>query len=418
MTGKSTQKSPSRKAAIDRPPKPYKDFPLGPANNGCWQKKIRGKIHYFGHWGRVVKGKMERLPDDGWEAALALYKTQANDLHAGRTPSPTGGEGLTVKGLCNRFLTSKLRNLERGKITPLTFRAYRAVTDRLIATFSKSRLVDDLRPNDFETLIAGMRKNWGPVRLGSEVVRTKTVFKYAIDNRLIDKAVHYGTEFKKPSKTVIRKHRAASGPKLFDASEILALLDVASPQLRAMVLLAINAGFGNADCGSLPLSAIDLDGGRISYPRPKTGVERRCPLWPVTIKALREALAERPAHATKADADIAFVTKYGNRWVRAVLKERTDSGPKHTPIDSIGLEFGKLLRHLKLKRKGVSFYALQHTFRTVADATLDFPAVRLIMGHADGSIDDIYREQIDNNRLVSVTNFVHSWLFGTERGEV
>jgi len=36
----------------------------------------------------------------------------------------------------------------------------------------------------------------------------------------------------------------------------------------AMVLLGINAGFGNVDCATLPLSALDLDAGIIDFPTP------------------------------------------------------------------------------------------------------------------------------------------------------
>jgi hypothetical protein len=45
----------------------------------------------------------------------------------------------------------------------------------------------------------------------------------------------------------------------------------------------------------LPLSAVDLDAGVIDFPRPKTGIPRRCPLWPETAAAIRELLAKRPA---------------------------------------------------------------------------------------------------------------------------
>ena len=81
---KSTRKKPVSKVVADRPKKPYPDFPLTPHPGGAWQKKIRGKIHYFGRWGKVVNGSMTRIEGDGWQAALELYKAQADDLHAGR----------------------------------------------------------------------------------------------------------------------------------------------------------------------------------------------------------------------------------------------------------------------------------------------------------------------------------------------
>ena len=422
MSNDLTRSPRSRKSSTERPKKPYTDFPLSPHASGTWQKKIRGKIHYFGKWGRVVKGKLTRIEGDGWKEALEIYKAQADDLHAGRTPR-VKGDGLTIAGLCNRFLTAKQRALEAGEITARTFSDYRETTDRLVTTFGKTRLVDDLASDDFESLRADIAKVWGPVRLGNEVQWVRTVFKYGFESALIDKPVRYGPQFKKPSKSVLRKHRIASGKRLFEAGQLQTLIDAAGVPLKAMILLGINCGFGNADVANLPQSAVDLEGGWIRFPRPKTGIERRCPLWPETVEALKSALAERPKPKHPDDTDLVFVTKYGKRWVRTTLKEVTDDGPKHTPVDSTGLEFGKLLRERKLKRAGLGFYALRHTFRTIADATRDFPAVRLIMGHADGSIDDVYREHIDDSRLRAVVDHVHGWLFPpkdekkAERGE-
>ena len=64
-----TTKRRSRKSKADRPKKPKKDFPLTPHPAGYWCKSINGKLHYFKRWGRIVNGKMVRLPDDGWPAA-------------------------------------------------------------------------------------------------------------------------------------------------------------------------------------------------------------------------------------------------------------------------------------------------------------------------------------------------------------
>jgi hypothetical protein len=48
----------------------------------------------------------------------------------------------------------------------------------------------------------------------------------------------------------------------------------------------------------------------------------------------------------------------------------------------------------------------------VADEARDFPAIDLIMGHADESTAARYRERISDERLMAVTDHVHRWLFG------
>ncbi len=92
--------------------------------------------------------------------------------------------------LCNRFLTSKLRKLESGRLSPRTLEEYRRTTDRLVRVFGKNRPVADLGADDFEELAIDMSKTCGIVRLGNEITRVKTVFKFAFENRLISVTVH------------------------------------------------------------------------------------------------------------------------------------------------------------------------------------------------------------------------------------
>jgi integrase len=411
MSNDSTRKRRSRKAA-DRPKKPYPDFPLTPHASGAWQKKIRGKTHYFGKWARRVNGKLVRVKGDGWEEALAAYKAVADDLHAGRTPRAKS-DGLTVAELCNRFLTAKQRKQEAGELGIRMFAEYKEITDLIVAAFGSTRLVDDLAADDFEKLRAEMAECWGPVRLGNAITRAKSVFKYGLDNGLIDRPVRYGGEFRKPDKAVLRRHRAQNGEKILEAEELRWLLGyppwrpAAGVHLEAMILLGINAGFGNHDVATLPLSALDLEGGWLNFPRPKTGIPRRCPLWPETVAALREVLADRPAPKDEADADIVFLQRSGRRWVRNTEKSRTDN---------ISVRFGELLKKLGLHRDGLNFYTLRHVFRTVADAARDPVAIDVIMGHSDPSMGGHYRERVEDSRLQAVAEHVRRWLWPKPEG--
>jgi hypothetical protein len=241
------------------------------------------------------------------------------------------------------------------------------------------------------------------VRLGNGITRVKSVFKYGLDNGLIEKPVRFGGEFCKPDKAVLRRHRAQNGEKMLEADQLRSLIETAGVPLRAMILLGINAGFGNHDCATLPRSALDLDAGWLNFPRPKTGIARRCPLWPETLAAVREAVAQRPAPKDEADTDLVFLQASGRRWVRNTGKSRTDN---------VSVQFSELLKRLGLYRDGLSFYTLRHVFRTVVDAARDPVAIDLIMGHSDPSMGGHYRERIEDSRLWAVADHVRQWLFG------
>jgi integrase len=385
-TGKKSK--PSRTAS-NKPSKPYPDFPLFPHATKRWAKKIRGQIHYFGPW-------------DDWRAALDNYEKQKEALHAGRRPRPDANS-VTVKDAANDFLDAKKALVETGELSERTWNDYKQVCELVVAHMGKGRLAEDVGPEDFASLRKKVAKRWGPQRLGSKLIQyTRCLFKYADDAGLIDRPVRFGPGFKRPSKKVLRLNRAHAGPKLFTACEVRRLIDAAGPSMRAMILLGINAGFGNADCGALPLSAVDFDKAVIDFPRPKTGIPRRCPLWPETAVALRDALSKRHEPKSGEDAGLFFITKYGLAW------------GKETSTNPVSQEMGKLLRTLHInERKGLGFYTLRHVFRTIADESKDQPGVDFIMGHEVPHMSAIYRETISDERLRAVADHVRSWLFPT-----
>jgi integrase len=380
----STPPAPSGKSA--KPSKPYPDFPLYAHAAGVWAKKIRGKLHYFGPWSD---------PD----AALDNYLKQKDALHAGRKPRAEAG-GSTIKELCNQFLIDKQALVDSSELTQRSWDDYKAACDLIVIHFGKGRLIEDIDPDDFASLRKKMAKKWGPVTLRNVIQRIRVVFKFAVDNGLTDRVIRYGQGFKRPSQKTLRLHRAGQGPKLFTAKEVRRLIEAAGVQVRAMILLAINGGMGNADCGHLPLSALDLENGIIDFPRPKTGIPRRCPLWPETVAAIRDAMAKRPTPKSQEHAGLVFITKYGLPWA----KDATDQ--------TLAKEFGKLLKALGINgRKGLGFYTIRHTFRTVADESKDQPAVDFIMGHEVPHMSAVYRETISDPRLRAVADHVRRWLF-------
>jgi integrase len=381
-TDADTSATPAR----GRPAKPYPEFPLFPHATNRWAKKIKGQLHYFGPWSD---------PD----GALRRYEEQKEALHAGRKPRPDP-EALTVKDAANEFLNAKNALLEAGELSPHTFEKYRTAAAELVAHMGKTRLVADLDPSDFAALRARMAKKWGVYRLADMIQHVRSIFKHAFEARLIAAPVLFGPGFNRPTKKAVRLHRAAGGPRLFTAEEVRRMISGAGQPLKAMLLLGINCGFGNHDCGTLPLSALDLDRGWVDFPRPKTGNNRRCPLWPETMQALRDALARRRDPKGEEHAGLFFITKYGLPWAK------TDStGP-------LTLETKKLLKRLSINgRKGLGFYTLRHVFRTVADGGKDQPAADYIMGHEVAHMSSVYREGIDDARLGAVAEHVRKWLF-------
>jgi integrase len=184
-----------------------------------------------------------------------------------------------------------------------------------------------------------------------------------------------------------------------------------------MIYLGINCGLGNHDCAMLRFDHLNLQRGWVDFPRPKTGIDRRCPLWPETVQALKAAIKIRPepklpvkrknARKAKPEQNIedyidrVFITKYGQSWE-----------PKSDYDNPISKETTKLLKDLEVHRKGVGFYALRHTFQTIGGQSRDRDAVRYIMGHVEDANDMSARyteETVSDDRLKAVTDYVRDW---------
>lgn len=240
--------------------------------------------------------------------------------------------------MVNQFAAAKQDQVDADELSRRSLKDYETTGKRLAAEFGRNRLLADIGTDDFAALRKKLAKQWGPATLSNEIQRVRVFFNYAFKKGMIEQPMRYGAGFDRPSKKVLRKARAEKEEQVFEAYEIRAMINGAlavdkrpskkvlrkvraevgkrpsnkvlrkaraekeGPELvepgqplKAMILLGINCGFGNADCGTLRMKDINLETGLIDYVRQKTGILRRCPLWPETVAAIRETLADRPA---------------------------------------------------------------------------------------------------------------------------
>ncbi len=376
MRNSSTRKKASK------PRKPRPDFPLFPHASGRWAKKVRGQFCYF--------GKVADDPEG--EAALKRWLDEKDYLLAGRTPPPNPEDVFTLHKLCNAFMAHKDDMQASGELAPRPFAGYKPTSAFTLAVRGKGRAADDVRPEDFQKLRAAMAKKWGPVKLGNEIQTVRSVFRFGFESGLLALPVRFGPAFKKPSAKTLRQTRAANGPRMFTAGQVHALLAHANRNLRAMILLGLQAGFGNTDVAELPIRALDLESGWLDYARVKTGMPRRVPLWPETVAALQAVLDAHPG-----DSDLLFI---GPRGV--------DYTGNHRGY-RVAAEFNRARKAAGIE--GRSFYDLRRTFQTVAEGAHDLVAVQSIMGHApsSGDMSAVYRQRIDDDRLRAVVEHVRQW---------
>lgn len=386
--------------------------------SGHWAASIGGKRRYFG---RGTEAEAMTL----LIAELPVWLAGGNP-RAKPAPEETPNSELTIRQLVNRYLTAKKKAVKQGLLTRRSFDDADEAMTRLMGVIDHNTKVTEFCKAN--TIFAKLRdsferKGWGPWTMDNAINRTKAVFRWGYREGHLDYPAKFGEAFRPPSAKAKRAARNAKGPIMFEAHELLKLLaDVSEnrPVLEAMILLGVNAALGNTDVFSLKRSALDLDGAWLNFPRPKTEVPRRCKLWPETVDALRKVLKLKRKAASSTFKDLVFLTVKGQPYSGAYRKPKDKKPPEDDTRlpwrnDAVAVAFVSLLKKHQLKRRGLGFYALRKTFETIASRSLDQIAVDHVMGHVDTSMSAVYRQRVDDDRLVRVSNLVRDWLFAPLR---
>jgi integrase len=359
---------------LAKPDKPYPEFPLYAHNTKRWAKKVKGRTVFFGPW-------------DNWQAAFEHYEYAMPYLKQGKTPPPRDEQALSVGDMVNLMLEQRELKLDSGALSKRTWDDYKRTGEFLVKHLGRHTSVESLRSSDFVALRKKL-SHLGLVSIGNEITRAKAFFLYAKRNGLVEKEIVFGDSFEKPSKVDLKRERQAKPARLFTVAELQVLYNAADKNLKAFILLGLNGGLGNNDIGLLEPKHIQ--DGWIVFPRPKTLVDRKFPLWKETAKAIE--LAKQTKHP---ELPHVFVTKHGQCW------------SKDTADSPISKEFRKLVDRCNLHKQGRGFYALRHTFRTLADGCRDRVAIDHVMGHSDDSMGAGYTHGIEVERIQAVVDHVY-----------
>jgi integrase len=363
-----------------KPKWPYsKETILTAAPNGQWCKKHKGKVFYFGVW-------------DDPKTALARWRAEwAGIVESQSRPVRQTPTECTLHVAINNYVNARLAQQVQGDIEQATYREINDISRRVLNTIGGQRLLSSIGPNDFDALLKAVGHQ-SAISRQKFVMQTRALFRWIFDHLGI--SVSMGANFNAPPRKAIREQLNQRDAKIFEPDQIHRLLSVASPQMKAIMLLGINGGYGNRDVSELPANAVNLKGAVIDHYRAKTGARRIVPLWDETVEAIRAVIVPGQERL--------FLDRFGK------------------PIERQGV-YGicRMMDELRQATNiACTFYWFRYTFATVASEVPDDHARHLVMGHVIDGVSENYVKAFPRQRLLNLTDHVYKWLYNRIRGSV
>jgi len=318
-------------------------------------------VSYHKHTGQYYVTLSGRRIYLGTDKDQAIRRYHAMGLSSDmRFPERRQPTDLTVKELANRFLAAQRANWQNPEAT---LKAYKDWLGRFLSDYPRLRATDLTVEAFASWKMSPKDRGYSTESINHYLGAVRAIFRFASDTELLDKPPRL-----ERVQDESRKGRARK--PLYNAEDIGALLDKADEQLKAMILLALNCGFGPKDIHDLTWDHIDSD--RVTLQRSKTGISQTCMLWPETRELLAEirlhrqqhtAEGRKPAPDTPPDKHV-FLTMFGKTWSK----------------DSLAEQFRKLCGKAGVPCHG--FYRLRHCASTAISLVASPHVQRKFMRHS------------------------------------
>ncbi|HWL95623.1 MAG TPA: site-specific integrase [Phycisphaerae bacterium] len=262
-------------------------------------------------------GKRVYLGSDHDEALQRFYR-----LALAQSPEALqrDTEPITCKELANRFLAAQEANWRNPATTSYCYKDwlhhFLADHEGLLAAEFTVEMFAGWK-------LSLRRRKYSAKSINHYLGVVRSMFKFGEDTGLIVRA---------PRLNRVKMESLGLGhsiPKaLYTPAEVQILLATADLQMKAMLLLSINCGFGPKDIHDLTWSS--FDGNHVMLARSKTGVGQAFILWPETLIAIGEVRSDRSTRLARAakrgrqysDGGRVFMTKYWRPWNKDAVSEQ------------------------------------------------------------------------------------------------
>jgi len=269
---------------------------------------------------------------------------------------------ITAKNLANRFLVAQQANWRNPKAT---LKCYKDWLGRFIKDHPQLRIADFTVEKFAAWKLSLKERDYSPESINHYLGAVRAMFIFAEETGILEKA---------PKLKRVRndaKPKAGSKEKpLYTPDDLQKLLEKADPQMKAMIMLALNCGFGPKDIRDLTWS--HFHGERVTLPRTKTGVCQTYLLWRETRVLLAEIQQERAKLIVRMakrgvqhyDNGHVFMTRFWKPWNK----------------DAVAEQFRKLCKKAGIPCYG--FYRLRHCASTAMSLVATPHVHRKFMRHS------------------------------------
>ena len=319
-------------------------------------------LSYHKHTGQYYVTRTGKRIYLGADRDEALEKYHRMNLGLAEPERPAKQVPVTGKELANRFLAAQQANWRNPVVT---LASYKHWIGRFLKDHPKLRIQDFTVEMFAAWKISLRERDYSPESINHYLSAVRSMFVFAEETGVLEKSPTLRRVKNESAQEVGSKEKP-----LYSAEQISSLLQQADVQLKAMLLLGLNCGFGPKDIQDLTWDHIMED--RITLPRSKTGVTQTFLLWPETQEALeilrkeRTVLIERleKRGRDRSDGGHIFVTRFWRLWNK----------------DSIAEQFRKLCDKSGVPCYGI--YRLRHCASTAMSLVTTPHVHRRFMRHA------------------------------------